>query len=442
MDHSHPQPNNTHLAYQVFGLGRKSSPVAGGLLAIALGGALWWFLALRWSPPEQAGYFVAALGLATLIAEIANLGAGYVVIRYFPAAGELASPLVRTSLVIVSGVALAGVLLLSMLGRLITVMQLPPLHGWIAALVFLTALGLAWHALTESLLLADGRRRVLFIRSAAVAAGRILLLIGFFFIGQLTLPFLLLSYSAPFVLASLAIVLLQHKAVFGNFASFPLLPLAQIRSLAPYALQSYLGNVVGIIAPNLLPTLIILWLNPVATAQYGAMWTIAGLVMLVPTAISLTSLSSAARGKSDSTKIVIHGMWLIAAISVPAIVAILILANWLLPYLGPAYATISPLQLAPLLLGALCASFTVQIYTRARLIDQGLRLVIAGQSLQTVLVLGLAYLFTPLWGLLGISIAWLIGAGITLVFVLTFGTRYLLSIHPGTVSGDLLLEER
>src|SRR4051812_22455514 len=65
----------------IVALGLNASPVAGASASAGLLGALWWLLASRLSTPDQLGLFVAALGIATLLAEVSHLGVGYVLIR-------------------------------------------------------------------------------------------------------------------------------------------------------------------------------------------------------------------------------------------------------------------------------------------------------------------------------------------------------------------------
>lgn len=409
----------------VAGLGRMASPIAGAMIVMAIGGALWWLLALRWSPPDQAGYFVAALGIAALLAEITNLGVNYVVIRHFATAGELASPLIRTGLAILTLSAIAGVTCFAIIIRALEVNSLLPLQSWAFLLLLIMVLSLAWYGFTDSLLLALGMRRTLFVFSAVISAGRIAFLVVFAIYDLLNSYSLIVSYITPFSIASLTISLILRRVIFDNSKKQLFLHRSQIHHFTPYAFQTYLGNAIGVIPPTLLPALVVWELGPVAGAQYGAMWAIAGLVMLIPNAVSLASFSTVARGESRSKHMISRGIWLIVAVVLPIIIAILAFARFLLPYLGSIYAELDVGYLAPLLVGVLISGLTAQIYTQARLVDRGLLLIIIGQSLQTILVLGLAFYLITIWGLTGVSFAWLIGTSFTLMIILLLSRSFL-----------------
>jgi O-antigen/teichoic acid export membrane protein len=412
------------LARDIIGFGLKTSPVAGAMVLTALGGAVWWFLTLRWSPPDQVGYFVATLGITTLIAEAANIGIGYVVIRHFASAGDLSSPLIRTGLSVITTAAIAGAGLFIGLNHILAILPFPSqAQGFV--LIFIAVLGIAWYNLTDNLLLVSEKRWGLFVRAGLTSIGRLALLVVFALSNHLELLFLIASYFLPFIIASIAVCVYLRGAVFNGSKKNFFLRGSQLNRFVPYAIQSYLGNIVAAITPNVLPVIVIWRLGSIVAAQYGAMWSIAGLVMLVPTAISLTTLSTAARGEANSKKLISQGAWLIASLSVPTIVLILAFAHLLLPYLGSTYSQLNIYHLAPLLFGVLCFSLTAQMYSKARLVDYGPRLIIAGQCLQLVLVVGFAFLLIVIWGLVGVSLAWLIGAAITLVFIYIFGSIYL-----------------
>jgi hypothetical protein len=96
---------NVQRIADIVALGRTVSPVAAASVILTAGGGIWWLLALRLSAPDQAGRYVAGSGLATLISDVADLGVGYVFIRYFAAIGGSGPALCRTGFALVTGMA-------------------------------------------------------------------------------------------------------------------------------------------------------------------------------------------------------------------------------------------------------------------------------------------------------------------------------------------------
>jgi len=370
-------------------------------------------------------------GVATLVAEAANFGVGYVLIRYFAALRELGPAVVRTGFSIVTSATIALVALLAAAGRILAGHAPVPNGSLTYMMLLVTALGTAWYVMTDNLLLATGRRRTLLMRAGAASVGRVVLLIALFFLGRLQWVSLLASYAVPQILASVAACIVSRPEILGGARRQILLGVGEIGPLAHYAWQSYLGNVVAAIVPNVLPVIVVWQIGAVGGAQFGAAWFVASLLMLVPTAISLTSFSAVARGEHHIDQIVSHSTWLMVVVQVPMTAAVLGLGPRVLPYLGHPYAHVGFWQLAPLLVGVLCVGFTSQIYSHARLIDGGLRLVLAAQTLQTVIVLSLAVLLASDFGLTGVFMAWLTGSGATFVITRLVGFWYLARIQDG-----------
>ncbi|MBV9280926.1 MAG: polysaccharide pyruvyl transferase family protein, partial [Chloroflexi bacterium] len=417
-------PSATRLR-SMLSLAQTASPVAAAGISATVVGAVWWLLALRLTPPAQVGHFVALFGISTLVAEAANLGVGYALIRYFVPAGDLAPALVRTGLLVITVAVAALAALLELGSRLIGIHASMPSAGLVSVMVLALAMGTSWFVATDDLLMATGRRRVLLVRSAAAASGRVLLLLLLYSRGGLDWLSLSASYALPLILAAVAASVIMRREVFGGIAAQPLLRSRQVREYAVYAWHTYLGNLAAAVVPNLLPVVVVWRLGPVAGARFGAAWFIASLLMLVPNAISTVTFAGIARGEHELDQAISQSAWLTVLAELPLAGVVLAVAPAVLPHLGPAYAGVGPQFLAPLLLGVICVGCTSQLYSRARLVRGGLPVVVGGQVVQAVLVLGLAVMVAPDFGLFGVFCAWLAGTAATLILVRIQGTRRL-----------------
>jgi len=402
------------------------SPVAGASIASATVGGIWWFICLHVSPAPQVGRFNAAYGIAILTAEVANLGSGYAIIRYFQVAPGQRQAIVRTALAATTVTTLLFVALLGALGEVAGAGGPLPRDLSTACAILLAALGTSWYHVTESLLLAAGRRGTMFARASFTAAGRVVLLLILRFLMPMTFEALLVSYTVPALVAAASASWVMRQEVFGGLRKGVLLSQPQVKRVLPYAFQSYAGNIVAAITPNILPILVVWRIGPIAGARFGAAWYIAGVVMLIPSAISLTTFSTVARGERRAEYVLRQGMRLQLAAQIPLIVGIAVLCPFVLPHLGSAYAHLGPPQTLPLLVGVVFIGLTGQVYSHARVLDGGLRVVIGGQVVQAAIVIPLAILLAPRMGVAGVSTAWLAGTAITLTLVLVIGLRCLL----------------
>ena len=425
------QPSIRRLA-DVASMAIAASPVVAANVCVALAGAVWWILAVRWAVPDQVGRYVALSGIALFLGEFANMGVGYVWVRYYARYGEDRSKLVCTGFTIATAAALLATAVIALASRLLRISFVPDMPT-LFSLVALMALGAVWYTITDNLLLGAGKRSAVFVRALCACAGRLALLVLFARRGTLSATSLALIYSSPGLVLSLGILPQFVARPYPTHHRGLFLSRAQIVSLSKYSLHSYTGNVVTAIVPNVLPVFVTWKLGTVQGARFGVMWSIASLLMLVPVAISLTAFSRAARGEQRADKIVADGVWLMLLVQVPMIVGILLLSPFVVPKLGAAYTAISPLLLAPLLIGVLCVGFTSQVYSRARMIQGGLRLIMSVQGLQTAIVFLCAIALVPPFHLFGAALAWSIGAASAFAITYTWGLAYLHGLHQPDV---------
>ena len=401
---------------QAAGLALSASPVAAAALWAAGAGVIWWFLALRIATPDEAGRLLAVLGIATLSAEFASLGIGHVLLRYLPTAGASASTMARTAfaLVVCATCIVATAVVVSPV-RISPVVTPTLVYPLVLAAI---ALGTASYALTDSLLLSLGHHRWILARSVGTGLARVGLL--WFVAGapETTWWLLGMAYSLPALLATGITVALLRRFLLRDVGLKALLTRREVARFAPYGLRSYSANLGGAVPVNALPPLIAWQLGPSSAAEYGVAWLVASTLMLVPGAVSLTNLATVSRGEKPRESMVSRGISVVLAVQLPAVVAALLIAPSVFSMLGDEYSDVGLGVLAPLLGGVVCLSLTSQLYSRARLTEGGIRVVASGQWLQATLIVALSALLMPRIGITGVSVAWLVGAGTALLFIL------------------------
>jgi len=399
----------------------RASPVASAALINTLLGGLWWTVALRTTSPADVGVFVSISAAGTLLAEVDNLGTGYMLIRYLPGAGRRARHLTMACLLVISVMAFCTSFAFMPAAAALDARNHLP-RGLQASWYLLVAtLGAGWYSLTDNLLLAYGFAGGLLARAVASSCLRIGLLAGLLLIGRPSWQSLVLCYAAPPLLTSCAVL----ARCCGSAGPKSAIGIPRPRTLVAYALLTYLGNIFTAATINLLPTIVLARLGPLDSARFGAVWLVANLVMIVPTAISLTGFAEAARGGQRSLEAVVVGAGLVLAVGLPAVAVISLLAPKVLPFLGETYTALGKAVILPLMLGVLLLGLASQVYSQARLSLQGMRVVVVGQGLFAAIVLGLASAMPVARGLPGIAHAWLLGTACAALWAYLYGLRYI-----------------
>ncbi|MEU8919820.1 hypothetical protein AB0D10_02645 [Kitasatospora sp. NPDC048545] len=384
-------------------------------------GAVFWMLATRWYGAEFVGLSYAVLTAAALISEIGQLNLADVLIRFVPAAG----PGTRTLLIRCYLIATAANVVVGSLFLVLVPVVAPDL-GFLrsppVALAFLAmTAGYTLFVLQDGALTGLRRPGWVLGENALFAVVKIVLLAGL--AGWALHAGILISWAGALLVALVTANTLLFRRILparapGRSAA------SAVPRLARYATADYLGALLRLTAATVVPLVVLDTLGPEQIAYYSLAWVIAYTFYLVAlnmgSSLIVESAGAPGRLAEHGRRVLRHAGALVAAGVLVTVVA----APWLLSLFGSGYAEHGTALLRLLALSAvphLVLSVAVDT-ARAR---QRLGPIIALQGAYCVLVLGLTVWLLPLFGLVGVGLAWLIAATVLAVPLLCALPRWL-----------------
>ena len=368
-------------------------------------GFAFWIMVARFYSTEDVGLASAALAATGLLASLAHLGLGMGLIRFLPGS-QNRSPMLNTAFTI-------G-LITSVLAAVIFIAGL---RLWSPALVFiredpfyLAAFVLFTVAATLSIhvneaLLAQRRANLVLAKNLV------------FSLLKLALPLILVTFLhslgifaswgiATWVALLLSFFLFLPRSEAG-YRPFFVIKREVVSHMFHFSFANYLSELFWGLAGSILPIMVLSQLGAEPNAYFYIAWTTAGVLSLLPTAISISLF---AEGCYDEGRLAINirrSLKMAFVLLVPAVILTLIIADKLLLMFGSAYSESGSLLLRIMAVSTLPLTVNL-IYLGIKRVQKKLSLIIGMPALVAVLSVGLGYLLLPRWGIAAAGIAWLI----------------------------------
>lgn len=377
---------------------------ASSLLTAGLGG-FFWLLATAWYSPETVGLSYAALSAAALLSGIGQFNLGDVLMRFVPTAGRHTRRLLlRSYAVSTAASALVAVVFLMLVPAIapgLAFLRDPaPAVAFVAAAAGYTLFVLQDGALT-------GLRRANWVlgENALFAVAKAVLLAGCAVLAVES--GILLAWSA----ALLVSLVVTNAFLFGRAVP------AHARAdrdgalppphLARYAAADYVGALLRTAAYSLMPLLVLGQLGADQNAYFSLAWVIAYTGYLATMNMGSSLIVEAAhapeRLAEHGRRVLRHTGLLLAA----GMLVLVVAAPWILAAFGPDYAEHGTTLLRLLALSALpnlVLGVAIDV-CRAR---RAMGWVMGLQAALLTVVLALTLWLTPLLGITGVGLAWLL----------------------------------
>ncbi|GAB2515583.1 glycosyltransferase [Nocardia heshunensis] len=371
----------------------------------ALVGLGYWTVAARWYSPEAVGSNAAALSLILLIAMAARLNLNSAMVRFIPAAGARTGRLVAWAyLVCVAVSVVAGVACVAAIGLFapgVTYLE----SGAAQALFVVAVTAYTLFVLQDGVLTALRRAPLVLAEAVLFSIAKLLLVV-------------VLASALPVhgILVSWMAAVGGAVVIVGTFLFTRAIPARQhdntdtdrlppVRDIARFVAADYVGSVFSIAAVTAMPLLVVALLGAAQNAFYSIAWAIANALHLLNLNMGTSLVVETA---TDQTRLAAHARRVLtrtATLLVPAVLAVTLLAPYLLGVFGDGYrAGSTPLRLLAL---AALPHLLVSTATSSARAQRKLRLLLAIQSATCVSALGLGALLLPELGLYGAAIAWL-----------------------------------
>ena len=384
----------------------------------ALTGFFFWIVAARLYPAEVVGLASSTIAAIGLLSLLSTLGLDYGLLRFLPAAGDEAREMINSGFTIGGAVTVLAALI-----------YLAGLNIWSPALLsvrnnllyfcafIIFALANTLQTFNSQSFIAARQSRFAMIQGWIIAWLRfvplVLLAISFQKFGIVAAWGLCVVFSVI-----IAITFFQPLAYNGN-RPFPSINKRVVGRMLRFSFANYIGNIFWTIPSLVLPIMVVNLLGPTENAYFYIGWAIAGIVFMIPTAISLSMLAEAAHDENKSVLELRRGLWLIFLLLTPAIIILLFLGRFFLQFFGKAYAE-NALQLLWILTVAAIPLGLNYVYITIRRVEKKMQSVIWLSAFIAVATLASSYFLLRIMGIKGAGIGWLVSQGAAALFTLPY----------------------
>ncbi len=378
-------------------------------------GFVFWVVVAKFYTAADVGLAAAIIAAMVLLANLANLGFGFGLIRFLPEAKDRATPMINSSFTLAGLAALAaGLIFLAGLGfwspALVFLRQQPIF--FVSFVLFTTALTL--FNLLDQVFIAERTAKFTFIQGVSASALKI------------PIPIMLAAFFGAFgIFASAgiatALVMLVSVVWFlprvqRGYIPLPTINRQVIKEIAPYSLGNCLANLLWF-APHLLfPLMVVNILGAEMNAYFYIAWSIATVLFMIPLSISLSLFAEGSYERSQLRVSTVKSLKMCLLILLPAILFVSATGDKLLLLFGHAYSQNATTLLRILAFSTLPLSIN-HIFLSIKRVQKDVRGIIALSAATACLSLGLGYFLMTKVELIGIGIGWLAGQAIVAIVV-------------------------
>ena len=371
-------------------------------------GFVYWLLVARLFDATQVGMSGALISTVVTISAFAQFNLGGALTRFLPIVGIGAGQLIWISYAVVG--------LASLVASLGFVVVAPIVSPELADTLERTGLGhwllvaaVCWSIFVVQDGVLTGLRIAPWVtlKNTVFGLAKMLLLVGLALSPSNADVFI--SWFAPalpiLVLAHLVIAREARRLARDGPQDFVLE--REVRSITRYVGPDYIGALGGLAASGLAPLVVLHQFGAEMNAVYFMCWTITYTLQLVSLSIGSSLVAEGALNQDSLRLLVTNAIKHTLVIVAAAVVVILVVAPLILRLFGAAYATEGADLLRLLALSSVPFAFTSVFLSVAR-IQGRMQLVMVSQLVLMVLVLGLGYVLSGLFGVNGMGAAWLL----------------------------------
>lgn len=385
-----------------------ANTIAGSLL-----GFLFWMVSARVHSQGEVGIGAAYINAITLIAMIADMGLGIVIIRFLSEMGRRQTVFINSIMltvsffsIVVGFVFVLGIPLWAPDLRVLTKTFLPLVLFMGSALAFSLA------QVLDRVYIASLKAYYLFLRNLAAGIVRVASLVildpG---LGSLAILISIGLGAALTLLASLVVFL--PKTITGfrpHFQfSFQLLWEKSAYTISNHASQLLFG-----LTPLLYPLIVLHILGPEDNAQFYISWMISNLLFIIPLSVSTSTFAKVANSVVPEPRQILKSLAQTLLGLTVAVPVLILLGPGILRIFGAEYIAASKL-LTLLSISALPYSVNIFAVTYYRLQSDLKRLLLIS-GIPTVLSLIVMTLGGMLWQLPGVGAGWLLSQALGAAF--------------------------
>jgi O-antigen/teichoic acid export membrane protein len=374
----------------------------------ALFGLLFWIVAARIMSSNDIGLATAAISAAALIQVLSRLGMDAGLVRYLPESNN------KNGLYsIVAIVTLAVALFL-------TAVFISGLHFFSPALVFMREgffLPLLVVYVTISSLYSTQNMALIVIRRADLSFVQNLLL-GIripilFFVVSLSVLGVFYALSSAFIITYIFGALVLYRCGISFTQN---LDIIELKNILKYSVGNYSANILMMMPLSIVPIMVVNTLGAEESAYYYIAYTIAGLLHMIPSAVSMSLFVEASHNLSLKEN-VIKSIKFTMLLLIPALIFILLFGDKLLLLFNKEYSEQS-FDILKLLATSSIFSAVTSIYLSIKKIQKDIRMINYVSFTLSALIIGFGYVSMLKYGLVGLGYTWLGANALVCLFVI------------------------
>ncbi len=380
-------------------------------------GLIYWWVVARLYPPHIVGLNSAALSAMQFLSGIAQLSLNNVLIRFTPILGRRLGKFVILIYVVSSFAALIISVVFWWLVPVTSpgMVELNTAASFLPWFIFSTII---WgiFAFQDSVLIGMRESRVVPIENSAFGIMKLVMLIPF----AALFPLVGIYYSWT-VSAFLTVILINLYLFLSRIPKHAAQPIVSQevihrRDLIKFASGDYVGSLFYTFSTLLMPVIVISVLGATETAYFFLPWTIASSLFLVTNNMVSSLIVEASRDLAKVDSYALNIAKNVLKILVPAVIAILLLASFILNLIDKNYATEGTILLQLLALSAIPNAFII-IHIGITRVRKQIRSMILIRALVFVLLISTSFYLLPRLGVTGIGAAWLLTNIIVALFI-------------------------
>lgn len=402
-----------HFAIPLF---RNAYALIATTLITSILGVAYWALAARHYDAADVGRTSAVISALLLVAGIAQLNLVNVLPRFLPAAGVLTRKLVTCAYAMSAMAACVVSTVFVVVARLTGLVSGGQVNWVVGAWFVVSAVAWCIFTLQDSVLAGLRQAPWIPVENGLFSSVKILLLLAFASVSQRYGLFL--SLTIPVVLSLIPVNLFLFRRAIPEVETRAqgVSALPEWRHFRRFVAADYSGGLFQIGWVTILPLIVVAKLGLAANAYFYVAWVVATAFDLVLSNIGVSFLVEGAHDGASVPRLARSAAKLTAALVLPAIVIVIVVAPIALEFLGPDYATEGTLLLRLLALAAAFRAVNVLFLSLAR-VHKRVRQIVAVQAMTCVLGLGLALVLLGPLGLPGAGVAVLITQATTALCV-------------------------
>lgn len=375
-----------------------SSIISAGL------GFIFWILAAKLYPKDVVGIAIALFSSILLLVSLSDFGLSQSLIRFFPVREK--SNIFSTSVVITTFFAvLFGIIFIAGIDFWSPGLGILKFFNGAIYLLFLAAYAvicLTWVSFIAM------RKAEFSLLQNIIFGSRIVLLFPFISFGAMGI-FGAVGASTIITCTVMLFLLVKSgvKLIFTLDRKF-------LHDAFHFSAGNYLSGLLTAAPSLIIPIMVLNILGAQETAQYYIAYSITALLFVIPIAVSTSLFVEGSHGETLK-KNTMKSLFIIFILLIPAIIILYLFGGFILGIIGKSY--VEGLDLMRIM--ALSSFFVaiVNVYFSIKKVQKDMKRLVLLSAVLFFLLIGLSYVFMPVFGIVGVGYAWIGGYGLCSVVV-------------------------